>query len=285
VGFNVREGSSVTGISRRRFLGGAAGATGAVLIGTRIAVGQTTPSTLDVAIVGGGMSGLFCAMRLQAAGLNVGLFEASDRLGGRVMSVLLPGFSEEAAEIGAMRLRSTDTVEMKLVDTLLGPDAKADFAYPTQAWFLRDRLLRALDDPTMLPYGLDATERAIVASGKDLLVETIRELAGAADMPVTNDQGIWGLILKARSMEGRNFMVDSAGYNALTFNWNAEAALPWFEEDFGSETVYFKIRGGLQRLPIAIAAAYAENGGLAHTNHPLRTIERNGDGGDDSHLR
>lgn len=110
-------------LSRRGFLGATAGVVGA-LAAPRIAVGQQARPSVDVAIVGGGISGLFCAMRLQAAGHDVAVFEASDRLGGRVMSVLLPGFSDHAAEIGAMRLRTTDAVEIRLIDTLLGADGR-----------------------------------------------------------------------------------------------------------------------------------------------------------------
>lgn len=215
-------------LSRRGFLGATAGAVGA-LAAPRIAVGQQARPSVDVAIVGGGISGLFCAMRLQAAGHDVAVFEASDRLGGRVMSVLLPGFSDHAAEIGAMRLRTTDAVEIRLIDTLLGADAKVPFNYPTRVWFLRNRLLRKLDDPAQLPYGLDAAERSIVASGKNLLVETIKELAEStdlADFPEAVDQGVWEQVLKIRSEEGLNFIVDSNGYNSLTANWNVAAALP-----------------------------------------------------------
>lgn len=269
----------MTGLSRRRFLGVTAATVG-TLAASRIAIGQDAASSFDVVIVGGGMSGLFCAMRLKAAGVNVALFEASDRLGGRVMSVLLPGFSEQAAEVGAMRLRTTDAVELKLIDTLLGPDVKEDFAYPTHAWFLRDRLLRVLDDPAQIPYGLDAAEQAIVASGKNLLVETIRELgAGSTDLAVAINQGVWEQVIKVRSAEGRNFIVDSVGYNSLTFNWNVAAALPWFEEDFAPGTDYFKVKGGLQRVTNAVADAYTKSGGRTYANHILRTIQQVDEGG------
>lgn len=270
----------MTTLSRRRFMGVTAGAVGTVLAGSRISIGQEVPSSFDVVIVGGGISGLFCAMRLQAAGVNVGLFEASDRLGGRALSVLLPGFSEEAAEVGGMRLRTTDAVEIKLIDTLIGADAKVDFAYPTHAWFLRDRLLRELNDPAKIPYGLDPAEQEIVRSGKNLLVETIQQMAasGTAGSPEAIDQGIWEQVLKIRSEEGLNFIVDSTGYNSLTFNWNVRAALPWFEEDFAPDTKYFKVRGGLQRIPDEIAAAYVKDGGKIYTEHPLRLAERNDDG-------
>jgi len=49
-------------------------------------VPDNPPPVLDVAIVGGGLCGLALAHSLQARRLNWGLFEARDRLGGRVLT-------------------------------------------------------------------------------------------------------------------------------------------------------------------------------------------------------
>lgn len=46
-----------------------------------------------VCIVGGGVAGLSCALRLHRAGIPVRLFEAADRVGGRVRSELVDGFT------------------------------------------------------------------------------------------------------------------------------------------------------------------------------------------------
>lgn len=48
--------------------------------------------TRDVAIVGGGLAGLTCARHLTAAGLEVRVFEAEERVGGRIVTDRVEGF-------------------------------------------------------------------------------------------------------------------------------------------------------------------------------------------------
>ena len=58
---------------------------------------------LDVAIVSGGVSGAYCAWRLQqhlGADASVALFEYSGRVGGRLFTVTLPGMPHVHAELG-----------------------------------------------------------------------------------------------------------------------------------------------------------------------------------------
>lgn len=53
----------------------------------------------DIAIVGGGLAGLYCGLNVPP-GLKVAIFEATDRLGGKIETVPMAGFQ---AEYGAMR--------------------------------------------------------------------------------------------------------------------------------------------------------------------------------------
>lgn len=86
------------------------------------------PSATRVAIVGGGIAGLFCAFILKRRGFRISLFEASDRLGGRIRTVQLDREARELqpssaatqpefyAEFGPMRL---ELDKQQLLEALL----------------------------------------------------------------------------------------------------------------------------------------------------------------------
>lgn len=266
--------------SRRGFIGFTAGVAGTALAAPHLARAQTDHEMFDIVVVGAGISGVFSAMRLRKeTGARVLVIEASDRVGGRLLSVHFPGLRSQTAEIVGMRLRRSDTIEMKLTRDLIGDDALVPFDYPTREWYLRNRLLTSLDDPDHLPYYLNETERDIISAGGDLLVETIEDFKNMAqDNPGPLDwRGVWQLALQRRSVEGMNFMNDSAGYYVLLSNWSAGAAVPWFEADFAPGTEYLKMTGGLERLPYAVASAFTEAGGELRLHHRLASIEKDTD--------
>ena len=81
---HVEESLETWRLSRRAFLGATAAAT-AALMRPVPALGQSKGSRRGrrIAVVGAGMAGLHCAWRLQRAGLDATVYEASSRVGGR----------------------------------------------------------------------------------------------------------------------------------------------------------------------------------------------------------
>jgi monoamine oxidase len=90
-----------------------------------------------VGIIGAGASGLYVANILQTKGIKVKVFEASDRVGGRIRSLRITDSSnietDFPIEFGAERIIGTDSLWGKIVDQLNVPviditsDAQNDF--------------------------------------------------------------------------------------------------------------------------------------------------------------
>src|ERR1044072_9199282 len=119
---------------------------------------------LDVAVVGVGVSGAYFAWWLQAAlGANarIALFEYSDRIGGRLYSVTMPGLPTVKAELGGVRYIPTQHIMVAtLVDylTLATKDFPMGAPEPVGAncnlFYLRGKHLRLheLADPDKVPH-------------------------------------------------------------------------------------------------------------------------------------
>src|SRR3982750_713340 len=119
---------------------------------------------LDIAVVGGGVSGAYSAWRLQqekGATERIGLFEYSDRIGGRLYTVTMPGIPHVKAEVGGMRYIPKDHLLVAgLVDHLKLPTIPFPMGAvkPTGSncnlFYLRGKHLRLheLSDSAKVPY-------------------------------------------------------------------------------------------------------------------------------------
>jgi monoamine oxidase len=130
---------------------------------------------IDVAIVGGGVSGIYSGWRLLTANSGasanrprkVVVFEGSDRIGGRLLSARPPGFTDRTTcEIGGMRYVSSQTLVKSLVENVLNLPRYEQVVYnPDTIVYLRGERFRfsQVQDPEILPYRLDWAEAQFVA--------------------------------------------------------------------------------------------------------------------------
>ena len=87
-------------------------------------MGTGPEDVIDCAIIGGGMGGVYSAWRLATAPesripvAGIHLFEMSDRIGGRLDTVRLPGMPHVPAELGGMRIMTSQPLVMGLVKQL-----------------------------------------------------------------------------------------------------------------------------------------------------------------------
>ena len=254
---------------------------------------------LDVALVGGGVSGVYAGYRLLTADLNcsaqlrawagqrgrleVALFEGSDRIGGRLLSARPPSMPHVACEIGGMRFVSSQTLVSHLVQHELGLAVHEQVVDdPRNIAWLRGRHLRVsdLDNPDALPYDLQADERAWLSSGHTastlltwaigkLLPQTLTmqgDSLRASLQQATIDgtplyqHGFWNLMARCMSFEAFALARATVGYDCLGANANAlDLIMEYF--DFTPGVKYYLTDDGYESVPWALQSRFVEAGG------------------------
>src|SRR5438874_1074679 len=256
---------------------------------------------LDIAVVGGGVSGAYCAWRLQqhlGAASRIALFEYSDRIGGRLYTITMPGIPHVKAEVGGMRyIPSQHLMVAGLVDHLNLPTNDFPMGAPPPVgsncnlFYLRGRHLRLheLSDPAKVPYNLAWSERGLGPT--NLQVQAMNNIyPGMANLSLCDlmkikafgkplwKYGFWDLMYRVLSNEGYQFMKDAGGYEANVANANAVTQLPATE--YSDETQFLTLRDGYDQLPITLAQRFQHDmpGGIpaderVQMNHRLAEIQ------------
>src|SRR5918911_552116 len=151
--------------------------------------------TIDVTIVGGGVSGVYSAWRLKKADpkRKIAIFEGSNHIGGRLLSVTPPDIPNMVAELGGMRiLPAVQPLIKRLIDLLneeLPPNQKIelyDFPVdePQNIAYLRGVYLRLSDfttNPDKVPYHLSFLERGGTAGS--IIVNAIEQIVPGITNP------------------------------------------------------------------------------------------------------
>ena len=141
-------------MSRRELLRRAGGGAALAAVGPGLLAAPAQASTaadVDVAIVGGGPSGLYAAYRLLTGGTGssrhrrprVAVFEGSGRLGGRIWSVVPPGAPHLIAEFGGMRFLASQQIVPRLISALKLPAVPFSKGNAQNLYYLRGARLTA----------------------------------------------------------------------------------------------------------------------------------------------
>ncbi len=254
--------------------------------------------TLDVAIIGAGVSGVYSGWRLKQAHpeWDVVVYELSDRVGGRLMSAAAPGIPSVRAELGGMRILSSQLLVSQLVEEEL---KLATYAFPVDSdhniAYLRGVHLRNEEfaDPGAVPYELSFNEQGkspgvlavdaieqIVPGITAVGPEERRQMAREAefDGKPLYQQGFWQVLYRVMSAEAYQLVVEAGGYQSTLTNWNAAEAIPWYLEDFGTGATYRGFKEGFEQLPIEVGKRFVAKGGNIEFGHGLRSFRRAGAG-------
>lgn len=260
---------------------------------------ETDADVVDVAVVGGGMAGVYTAWRLKQANpkQNVVLYEYSNRIGGRLFSAQLPGMPHVNAELGGMRfIPKSQAFVRELIEQMglqtrpfpMGPEK--DPGGSDNLMYLRRRLMRASDltDPAKVPYLMNPTEQGMtpdqlqryvmdsLVPHADKLTQDEWNEVKVLNGQKLNDTGFWNLLYDVLSSEAYQFMNDAGGYYTNVANSNAVLSLPVFE--FGPDVKYETLVDGYEALPRRIAERFQAAGGTVRMNRRLDSMGRNEDG-------
>ncbi len=260
---------------------------------------------LDVAIVGGGISGIYAGWRLATADagaskklrgrkhaskkLSVQVFEGSDRIGGRLLSAQSAHAAETVCEAGGMRYVSAQTWIRSLIENELKlPRFPQIVDLPQNIAYLRGWQLRGSQttDASLLPYDLAWAEQQFLAEPKrspnDLigwavakLLPGVNVLTGEAldkylqqaevDGTPLYKHGFWNLLARAMTTEALALAKATIGYDSLGANANAVDMISEYF-NFTPDVNYYLLDDGYDAVPWTLQERFVAAGGVVTPN-------------------
>jgi monoamine oxidase len=243
-------------IDRRRFLRLSAVSAPALLAP---ALAQQKPGAQPVVIVGAGLAGLRAADLLRRAGVTAIAFEARPYAGGRVHTVRSPFDSGLYGEAGAIRFSAAHARVLQLAREHKLPLVPFESPNGSAVTVVNGAVVRS-DDIAASPFALNlrADERPLGAAGLleryvgDLPADLADAAANAYAKWEVYDRQTWPEWLRARGASAGAIRLMTVGGDSSelsAFYVLRQIAL------LRKATQFFKIRGGMDQLPRAIAAS------------------------------
>ena len=288
-------------LNRRRFLGATATTFATLALApTACAFDRPGERTLDTAVIGGGIAGLYAAWRLAGDHVSprqIAVFEATDRVGGRLMSVSMPGTTGLVAEFGGMRFLTSQRIVASLVHHLGIEVRPFPMGGPENLVYLRGKRWTAADyaRPGAIPYALNNDEagkdptalmvkaiRSLVPDGETLSPEkwdTVKRQLTLDGQPL-RDWGFWEYLNRYLSYEAVMLVEDGGGYSSIPREWNAAEALPWLLADFANNPEYKTLVSGMATLPEELSRALRGKGTAVNRGYRLESLRVSPEPGD-----
>jgi monoamine oxidase len=256
----------------------------------------------DAVVVGGGVGGAYAAWRLATgtvsgaspipqdpADRSIALVELSDRIGGRLESLVPPGMENLRAEFGGMGYTSNDTILNELVELFSLASEPFPHGGPSNLFYLRGTRFTAqqASDPTFTPpYQLPPADkgvdpRTLVPSAIEKVFPgcstwTQEQWDQATAKPINgrslNDMGFWNFLSLVLTNEELSYARDAYGHFFEVANWNCAQALPWFMLDGNAK--YFTLTDGYDQLPLTLAKSFAGAGGETFMSTPVLSVQQ-----------
>jgi monoamine oxidase len=282
----ARAARASDGLSRRQWLVGSAVAAGALALprGAR-----ATPSDAKIAIVGGGMAGMACANVLAKRGIGFTLFEANNRIGGRMFSNASGYWDDDQVTEWGGELIDTGHKTMRRLarnfglplDDLLAAEAPG----ATETYKVFGSYYAKADADRDFRAMFGAVENDEAAAGYPTLWNDFTAAGQALDrmsvhdwirtrVPGGHSSPLGKVLDLAYTIE---YAADTADQSALNLLYLlAYQPRPGKFAAFGESDERFHIRGGNDQLPRAIAASLPD--GTVRMGWSLQRVARRPDG-------
>jgi phytoene dehydrogenase-like protein len=231
----------------------------------------------DIAVVGGGIAGLYCCL-YAPTGAKVALFEASSRLGGKVETVNMEGF---LAEYGSMRFDPIRQPRMgKLIRELeLETTPFHEYNSPStehrQMVYHLEEGERSLNPLELM---MLAIQRVLNMSEENIMSLTQKELErirreGKYRGNFLWRQGLWNVFSDVISYDATKYMImDASFFHFIHENPNvADWMMTWIKMLQMSKHLK-GIKTGMQSIIDKIQEKLAERGVPVYRKHILRSL-------------
>ena len=224
---------------------------------------------LDVLVVGSGVSGCYAAWRLSQSNpaLRIAVCERSDRIGGRLWSVKPTGHSDQVAELGGMRIASSQTPLLNLVDKFKLTTTNYPPTLPEDIYYLRGVRCRSSKLVASEKYGYRVPDALKGMSIDDLFNKVVKTATGRLDWTRHELETTFREV----TYKGRNLhdlprawvFEDILGheasellFDAIGYGFQNNSAGLFLAESLQDLVItdYRHVDGGYQRVPLTMAA-------------------------------
>jgi monoamine oxidase len=272
------------GLTRREVIAGGTGlALAAALSGPLPRALAASPPR--IVVVGAGLAGLTCAYRLKQAGLRAGVYEASDRVGGRCWSIRdfaggqIAEHGGELIDQGHTAIRQlAQSLGLSLDNLLAGePNGTEDFYYfDGQAYSFEE----ATDDLKTIGQQIHKdTSAASYPTQYNLSTERGRQLDQMSITDWINAYVPGGMSSKLGQLLDVAYNIEYGAecsvQSSLNFLYLIGYTGPGQLRVFGKSNEKYHVRGGNDQIPTLLAQALQ---GQINLGSALTSIRRNSDG-------
>ena len=185
----------------------------------------------DIIIIGGGISGLYCAYKLSKTQLKILVLEKNDRLGGRINT---ESRSNLAFDSGARRFHKKHSKFTSLINEL----------------GLKDKIIELPDNVDYIlrgkksNYNYNTTEKL---DTEELLQNAIKNKGKLRKGKLMNIT-FYQYLMMLYDSECVQFIKDTFGYDSEIMELSAYSAINMYKGDLFGENKYYTLNGGLSQI-------------------------------------